>query len=216
MLPPRRMSLPARGLIISAALALLVGAAPERSGPGTGLGKGVFLIAAEKLRDPNFAETVVLLLDYGPGGARGLVVNRRSRVKLATVIPELPELGKRDLHLYYGGPVELNELVFLVNSESAPPNSGPILPDVHLTANRSTVEGLLAQKEPRLRGYSGYAGWAPGQLDAEVGRGDWHVLKARASEVFAGKPQNVWQLLIDRATRRVARSPSGRASLAAG
>ena len=205
MPPPHRIDPRRFRLILAAALLVVLGAASGRTGPGTALDKGVFLVAAEKLRDRNFAETVVLLIDYGRGGARGLVVNRRTRVKLSAVLPEIPRLEERGLHLYYGGPVERDELVFLVNSASAPPDSGAILPEVHVTASRKTVEGLLAQNESRLRGYSGHAGWSPGQLDGEVERGDWHVIRARAGDVFAGKPEDVWRRLIERTKGRFAR-----------
>ena len=205
MPPPHRIPARRSRLIFAAALLLAVGAAAGRDAPGTALDKGVFLVAAEKRHDPNFAETVVLLIEYGPGGARGLVVNRRTRVKLSAVLPDMPGLEGRGLRLYYGGPVELSELVFLVNSASAPPESGAVLSEVHVTTSRETVEELLEQDEPRLRGYSGYAGWAPRQLDGEVERGDWHVMRARASEVFAGKPEEVWRRLIERASGRFAR-----------
>jgi putative transcriptional regulator len=46
------------------------------------LAKGVFLIAAPSLRDPNFRQTVVLLCEHGAEGALGVVVNRPTAMSL--------------------------------------------------------------------------------------------------------------------------------------
>ncbi len=50
--------------------------------------------------------------------------------------------------------------------------------------------------QERFRVYAGYAGWAPGQLDQELSRGDWHLLQANAETLFDKAPQEVWPELI--------------------
>jgi hypothetical protein len=89
---------------------------PGGPGPREELAKGKFLVASRKLQDPNFKETVVLLIDYGMDGAMGLVINRPSAVKLATVFPDIKELKQRKDTIYVGGPVEVNKMLLLIRS----------------------------------------------------------------------------------------------------
>ena len=166
------------------------------------LAKGMFLVASRRLRDPNFKETVVLLIDYGRDGALGLVINRPSEVRLATVFPEIKELKKRKDTIYVGGPVAVNQMLMLVGTPLVPEESKEVTHDVYLSSSWKVLERLLknAAKDERFRIFAGYAGWAPNQLDFETSRGDWHVLKADAETVFDKKPSEVWQELILRAS----------------
>ena len=178
-----------------------------RQGPGDldskeELAKGKFLVASRRLRDPNFKETVVLLIDYGLGGAMGLIINRPSEVKLATVFPDIKELKERKDTIYVGGPVAVNQMLLLVGSPQVPEASKEVTQDVYISSSWKVLERLMKNvvKDERFRIFAGYAGWAPNQLDFEKARGDWHVLKADAETVFDKKPSEVWQELILRAS----------------
>ena len=178
-----------------------------RQGPGDldskeELAKGKFLVASRRLKDPNFKETVVLLIDYGLGGAMGLIINRPSEVKLATVFPEIKELKERKDTIYVGGPVAVNQMLLLVGSPQVPEASKEVTRDVYISSSWKVLERLMKNvaKDERFRIFAGYAGWAPNQLDFEKARGDWHVLKADAETVFDKKPSEVWQELILRAS----------------
>jgi putative transcriptional regulator len=166
------------------------------------LAKGKFLVASRKLRDPNFKETVVLLIDYGPDGAMGLVINRPSEIKLATVFPDIKALKERKDTIYVGGPVAVNRMLLLVGAPLVPEASQEVTQDVYISSSWKVLERLMkdAAKEERFRIFAGYAGWAPDQLDFETSRGDWHVLKADAETVFDKKPAEIWQELILRAS----------------
>jgi len=78
------------------------------------LAQGRFLVASRKLNDPNFYQTVILLIRYNRDGASGLVINRPLNVKLSTVMPEIKELEQREENLYLGGPVETNRVLLLL------------------------------------------------------------------------------------------------------
>jgi putative transcriptional regulator len=166
------------------------------------LAKGKFLVASRRLRDPNFKETVVLLIDYGPDGAMGLVINRPSEIKLATVFPNIKELKERKDTIYVGGPVAVNQMLLLVGTPLVPEESQEVTQDVYISSSWKVLERLMknASKDKRFRIFAGYAGWAPNQLDFEKSRGDWHVLKADAETVFNKKPSEIWQELILRAS----------------
>ena len=165
------------------------------------LAKGKFLVASRQLRDPNFKETVVLLIEYGLNGAVGLVINRPSAVKLATVFPDINELKQRKDTIYVGGPVAVNQMLLLFRSPKIPEEATAVTQDVYISSSWKVLERLMKKKatnDERFRLFAGYAGWAPNQLDFERTRGDWHVLKADAETVFAQKPLEIWQELIHR------------------
>lgn len=174
-------------------------------GPGSReeLAKGKFLVASRRLQDPNFRETVVLLIDYGLDGAMGLVINRPSAVKLATVFPDIKELKQRKDTIYVGGPVDVNKMLLLIRSPKLPEGANEVTPGVYISSSWKVLEDLMkkkATKDERFRLFAGYAGWAPSQLDFERTRGDWHVLKADAETVFLKNPSELWPELIRRVT----------------
>jgi putative transcriptional regulator len=165
-----------------------------------GLAKGRFLVAARRLKDPNFHKTVILLIRYGADGASGLVINRPLKVKISAVMPEIKELEQRKENLYLGGPVEPNKVLLLLKSAKTPEDSMPVFGDVYISSSRKELRRMITKtdKDERFRIYAGYAGWAPKQLESECYRGDWHVLSADAGTLFDKKPSEVWQELIQR------------------
>jgi putative transcriptional regulator len=170
--------------------------------PEKKLARGRFLIAGRRLMDPNFRETVVLLIRYGKTGAMGLVINRPIQVKLSAVIPDIKELkgSKETLHL--GGPVQPNKMLLLMKSAKPPPESMLIFGDVYLSSSREELRSMIKSNntEEKFRIYAGYAGWAPGQLESECDNGDWHILEANTSVLFDRKSSEIWPALIHRFT----------------
>lgn len=164
--------------------------------------KGRFLIASRQLLDPNFAETVVLLLEYNRQGAMGLIINRPSEMKLSLVLPEIEALRQRPDTIYHGGPVAKNQLLLLIRTTSPPEGSRQVFKDIHLSSSQEVIQRMIknAEGEERFRVYAGYAGWAPGQLDKEIATGGWHVLGADAETVFDKSPEEIWPDLIHRSS----------------
>jgi len=175
---------------------------PDEPGVREELAKGKFLVASRQLSDPNFQETVVLLIEYGMDGAMGLVINRPSQVKLATVFPDIKALKQREDRIYLGGPVAVNRMLMLIGSPKTPQRSIPVIGDVYLSSSLEELERLLKNtaENERFRIFAGYSGWAPNQLDFERTRGDWHVIKADTETIFTQNPSALWQELIRRAS----------------
>jgi len=176
------------------------------------LSRGRFLIASRKLTGPFFAETVVLLLEYRPTGSLGLVINRPTSVELTQLLPELAKLGKRRDRVFLGGPVETELVVFLIRSDVSPPDSEPVVGDVHATGSAAALRKVVAEDAPasRFHAYVGYAGWGKGQLDAEVARGDWYVSEANADQIFDDSLGDLWQRLVYEHEGIQVRAPSPR------
>lgn len=162
------------------------------------LAAGRFLVASRRLGGPFFAKTVVLLLEYGPGGAMGLVVNRPTRVPLARLLPDVEGLSERHVAVFVGGPVSPQALLLLLRSDHAPADAAHVLGDVYASGSLETLRRLVEAGETpaRFRAFAGYSGWAPRQLDAEVARGDWYVVPAEPDRVFADPVSELWERLV--------------------
>jgi putative transcriptional regulator len=185
---------------------------PERSDKGNDgtIGRGRLLVASRLLQDPNFAETVVLILEGGSTGAVGVVVNRPTDLELRTVLPDVKELNERHDTVFLGGPVDRSQLLLLVRATAAPKDSMRVFGDVFVTASMDALSRAAEERgeEVRFRLFAGYAGWGPGQLDAEIARGDWIVVPGDAERVFATAPERVWSELIERDAGRWVRLDS--------
>ncbi len=173
--------------------------------------KGRFLVADRSLRGSNFAETVVLLIRYDPSGAMGLVINRQTPIQAAKLLPDISVLERRGGRAYVGGPVETYKIFLLLRADSRPDGAIPVVDDVYFANNLDPVAGRTAPESGSFRVYAGYAGWGPGQLDAELARGAWHILPGEAEAVFDANPEGLWERLIRRTEFRIARrGPSPR------
>ncbi len=171
---------------------------PCASEKKTELAKGKFLVASRDLIDLNFSQSVVLLIEYGPNGAMGLVINRPTEVQLSEVLPDMAELAHRGEILFIGGPVARNQLLMLIRSDREIEGAHLVFEDVYASTSRTVLEEMVNRSGPgeRFRVYAGYAGWASGQLDQEFSRGDWHVLRADRETVFEKEPSQIWNELI--------------------
>jgi len=169
------------------------------------LANGVFLIAAPDLQDPNFRETVVLITLPEPGGGPlGVIVNRPTERTLAQIFPENAALKASPEKLYAGGPVARTGLLFVFRASEAKPGALRVLDTLYLSGRVEILSDLLARERPAegLRIFAGYAGWAPGQLQAEIARGGWYVLPADPAYIFHPEPARVWSELVGKAVSR--------------
>ncbi len=215
-MPSRSPGARALGRIALLAALALAGASQVRiraaaAAPAGDLGPGKLLVASRALRDPNFRETVVLIVEYDrPTGAVGLVINRPSEVGLAAALPELEAAGERADRVFIGGPVEPTRFTLLIRSPAAPERSDRVLADVFMSSSRELLERLVTapRADETFRAYAGYAGWAPGQLEAELAVGGWHVVDGRASIVFELPADKIWSRLILAGTAELARARS--------
>ena len=166
------------------------------------LAKGKFLVAARKLADFNFSQTVVLLIEYDQNGALGLIINRPTEMKLSMVFKDIKGLQNRGDTLFWGGPVMRNQLLMLVRTGARPDGSVQVLQDVYVTSQLKLIEQMIENQETgnRFRVYAGSAGWGSNQLDQEVKRGDWHIWAADADTVFNKESSKIWPELIHRSS----------------
>ena len=195
----RRITRLALGAALVAALLGFVTADAARRGRASRAGDreevleaGVFLVATHRLIDPRFSRSVILLTRYGPQGAMGVIVNRPTEHRLSDLLPEIEALEGRGDRLFFGGPVSVNAIVLLLVrtkrwSWSTPSGCSTT---VYLSGNPEAFALIAGRKKenPAIRGYAGYAGWGPGQLEAEIARKDWSIVRADASTIFRKEP----------------------------
>ncbi len=160
------------------------------------IGKGKLLIAMPTLHDPNFWQAVVLLCNYGPEGALGVVLNRPTEVSVSALIHDFPGLSGTE-RIYEGGPVSRNGMLVLCRGEGRGGND--IVEEVSLAKDLESLKGANPLGPcSEIRCYLGYAGWMPGQLEAEVKTGTWRTLWADPTLVFDADPGVLWQQMMRR------------------
>jgi putative transcriptional regulator len=160
----------------------------------TSLGKGVFLVAAPSLRDPNFRQTVVLLCEHGPEGALGVVVNRPTAMLISEALPDIPVLEGQRHVLFSGGPVQPNQVLILYRLAHEPVDTHHVFNGVYLGGDLSMLERVITKPvgAEAFRAFVGYSGWGPGQLESEMKTGSWITLPADSSVVFQKDPLSIW------------------------
>ncbi len=203
--------LPLKTMADQPALTILpVKMAPDARAPSFRPARGMFLIASRGLLDPNFSESVVLLLEYDAQGALGLIVNRPTEVQLTDLLPEVEELKERTDVVYLGGPVSKNRIVLLMRTAQHPADSGRVFADTYVSSSMETLKQAVAlsREEVTFHAYVGYAGWGPGQLDDELSRGDWHITPAEEAMVFDRASDEIWPELIEKNAGRWVRAPA--------
>jgi putative transcriptional regulator len=172
------------------------------------LATGRFLVASRSLGDPNFAETVILLVRYNEDdGSVGLIINRQTDIPLSRVFRDIKGAKVRKDPVFMGGPVEPGGVLALLKSSSKPEEATKIFADVYLVSSRALLEKSLTAgvEASAFRVYLGYAGWGAGQLEHEMELGAWHVLPAEAATVFDPDPDAVWARMIRKTELRIAR-----------
>jgi len=159
--------------------------------------RGQLLIAGATLPDPNFARTVVLVCEHGEEGALGLVLNRPGTLAVSEGAPDLRILAGDGATIDAGGPVQTNALLVLGEFEDISLSGMPVIGNVGLMGDQSSIDDLV-HVTGRVRVFAGYAGWGPGQLDAELERDDWFVAPAGIDDVFDTDADELWRRVLER------------------
>lgn len=161
---------------------------------------GMLLLASPELLDPNFADTVVLLLDADEDGAMGVVLNRPSPVPVVAVLAEWGDVVAEPEVLFRGGPVSPEgalAVALLRDHGAVPPGLRPVaerLAIVDLEGEAGDIDSAV----DGIRIFAGYAGWGAGQLEGEIEGGDWYVVPSLAPDAFQADPSDLWREVMRR------------------
>ncbi len=154
----------------------------------------MLLVAQDVVFDPNFGGSIVVVMnDLGPAPV-GIIINRPMPLTVARFFPKLKRLAQVHDKLYYGGPVEFGTVWYLFRAKTAPASAIRVCDGVYVSSDEKLLHTLLGRPNPMegLRIFVGHAGWAPGQLQAEIEGGAWAPRRADAESIFNPKPLAPW------------------------
>jgi putative transcriptional regulator len=159
--------------------------------------KGLLLVASPALLDPNFRRAVVLVTEHTDEGAMGLVLSRPTPARVADAARPLAALVEEGARVFVGGPVEPAAVVVLAEFEDPSEAAALVFEDVgFVSADVADGEELPAVRRARV--FAGYAGWGPGQLEAELEEPSWILEPAVPEDVFGDEPEGLWSGVLRR------------------
>lgn len=158
------------------------------------------LLSMPQLQDPNFSRTVVLLCDYIPEGAFGLILNRPTDMPASSMVRlDPPVVMGNSLRLHIGGPVEPDRGWLLLADAPKGLEFRTIRDGLYLSTSPDLLRQVLeAVPAPRARVLAGYAGWGPGQLDDELAHSSWLMAEVELDLIFDTDPAMMWETAIRR------------------
>jgi putative transcriptional regulator len=160
--------------------------------------RGRLLVAMPAVHEETFARTVILLLEHGPDGAVGVVVNRPSDLDLHGTVPGWWTAAAAPAVVFVGGPVGQGGAICLGRATTgAVEGWEPVAGEVGLVdLDRAASEVL--QGVDQLRVFTGYAGWGPGQLEDELEAGAWLVCDHEPGDALSPEPGSLWRRVLRR------------------
>ena len=170
--------------------------------------RGHLLVAAPGLLDPNFRRSVVLLTEHDEEAAMGVVLNRRLEIAVAEAVPALAGLVEDGALLHQGGPVQASSVLALADFREPSLSAGLAFGSIGYLRGDEDPAALVGDVTA-VRVFSGYSGWGPGQLEAELAEEAWITVVAEADDVF-GDSDGLWRRALERKGghyRLVARMP---------
>lgn len=156
--------------------------------------KGYLLIAEPNLIDDSFNRTIVLVADHQEGGAIGFITNRPLPVKINDVLPEFPTF---DATIFYGGPVQKDNLYFIHSLGEQLEGSVEISRGIFWGGDISSLAKLIeaGQVAPNeVRFFMGYSGWESEQLEDEIKEKSWLVVNNLPNlDLMKDEPDELWR-----------------------
>ncbi|MDP9219220.1 MAG: YqgE/AlgH family protein [Actinomycetota bacterium] len=162
--------------------------------------RGQLLLATPRLVEPTFARAVLLMLEHSEDGALAVVLNRPTELTVLEALPSWSDLAAEPARVFAGGPVSPEAAVCLgrVDPAAIPDDGWARLSGELATVDLDTDPTGLVGTVAAVRLFSGYAGWAPQQLEAELAVGSWYVVDAEAGDVFSAEPEGLWRGVLRR------------------
>lgn len=158
--------------------------------------RGQFLVASPHLSDENFFRAVILMIQHDEDGALGLVLNRCTSEPLRNALPDTEESWlAKDALIHNGGPVPGPLMALHRKAKLADVR---VIPGVFLSTQKETLAKLFAAQKANpksFRVFSGYSGWAAGQLEKELTVGGWLIHPATSGDIFYPE-DDLWQQLV--------------------
>lgn len=164
---------------------------------------GRLLVASAEMGDPNFARTVIYMVQHDTTGALGLVVN--NPIGEAPIDRLLEALGAdaagngAQIKVYSGGPVDPSRGFVLHSTDVLISESKDVDGVFAVTTRPEILRAIAEGKGPKRALFIlGYAGWAPGQLESEIAAGAWENVPPDETLIFEESDEAKWERAISR------------------
>lgn len=164
---------------------------------------GQLLVATPEMGDPRFMETVIYMVRHDHHGAMGLIINRPvAKGPVADLLKALgadSERAQGEIILHYGGPVEPDDAFILHSDDQLMDTTKVVGEGIAFTADLELLKAIALGKGPKSSLFIlGYAGWAPGQLEAEIRANGWFTIPADKELIFGPDYETKWSRALDR------------------
>lgn len=172
--------------------------------PAQDLSESVILVAKREVLDQVYGSTVLIATPLPGGQHFGFILNRPTRFTLSKMFPDHGPSQKVIEPVYLGGPINLNLIFALVQrAESPGGDSIELMPGLYVAFDGETVDRIIEANAEQARFVAGLVAWRPGELNEEVKRGMWHVLKPEAASVLRKPTDGLWEELVERAANGI-------------
>lgn len=168
--------------------------------PNIGSLKNQLLVATPSLQQTPFENTVIYVAHHGADGSMGFIINQPlhqlgfTDVARSMGIEDMMAQTRQQPIIYKGGPMENTRGFVLHSTEYTLQSSVKINADFTLSAQADIVGDIARGQGPKDFNFClGYAGWAPGQLEAELKGTDWLILPATRQIVFETPAPNRYE-----------------------
>jgi len=158
--------------------------------------RGKLILDDGKLRGSFFHRAVILICEHNDEGAFGLLLNRKSENKVGDALVANVTDSIKQLPLFIGGPVQTQMMTFLHSDVLGV--AANVMPNLRMDQSIDALQELSEGYSPslQLKMFAGYAGWSPGQLEAEMKRDTWLTHPATLEHVFHPEPTELWKWIL--------------------
>jgi putative transcriptional regulator len=143
--------------------------------------------------DFNFHRSIILLTNYQKSGSVGFILNK----KLDYLLNDVMEGFDSEFPLYFGGPVEQDNLFYIHTLGDKISNSKLISDELYWNGDFSSIKNLLNKgklNESNIRFFLGYSGWTEGQLEEEIRIKSWEPFEIKSAlELMKMPHKEMWR-----------------------
>ena len=162
-----------------------------------GEGRPSLLIALPQLQDPNFAKSVVLVLEHDDKGAMGFVINRKSPYLISDILNEDVQFSFENHDpAWFGGPVQTERAVIIHRHPKIAAETS--YGDIQVSSSIEALSELMRAFDGSgdelypYRFIIGYTGWDAGQLATEIKSGSWLQTELDLDLLFDTDHEDIW------------------------
>jgi putative transcriptional regulator len=157
------------------------------------------LIAMPSLYDPNFSKTITLICEHSAEqGAMGIILNQPTSLNIYELIEaDNSKQNQQDpllsIRIHSGGPVDTDHGFILHDCAIQRESTIQIAPTLFITSSSEILSEIAENKGPSNKIIAlGYAGWSPGQLEAEISANSWLTTEYQHQLVFDTPADRQW------------------------